>query len=101
MRCTHHSALYWHSVGTETQVKSFLDVIQSQAINEDKSQQGLYKLTKSNCTSEQARSMILPRDYDESSTDLNWCSFAKYTELSFVSSSSALDLHIPNASWVA
>lgn len=42
------------SVGTETQVKNFLDVIQSQAANEDKSQQGLYKMTKGECTSEQA-----------------------------------------------
>lgn len=35
-------------------MKSFLGVIQSQAVNEDKSQQGLYKITKGECTSEQA-----------------------------------------------
>lgn len=88
------------SIRNETQVKSFLEVIQTQAIKE-KSQQGFYKMTKWKCTSEQARSMSLPRRDAESSTDLNWYSSAKYMELSFVSSFSALDLHIPNASWVA
>lgn len=42
------------SVGSETQEKSFLDVTQSQAVTEDKSQQGLHKMTKGECTSEQA-----------------------------------------------
>lgn len=88
------------SIRNETQANSFLEVIQSQAIKEKSARLLQDDKTKMYFRA-QARSMSLPRKDAESSTDLNWYGSVKYTELSFVSIFSALDLHIPNASWVA
>ena len=75
---THNSVLMLTlSIRNETEIKSFLEVIKSQAIKEDESQQGFSKMTKWKCTSEQARSTNLARKDAESSRDLNWYSSAK------------------------
>lgn len=67
IRHAHYSVLILtFSIGNETQVKSCLEVTQSQDIKEDKSQQGLYKMTQWKGTAEEARSTSVLRKDDKS-----------------------------------